>query len=210
MRLDQLGIKYGTDKNSKHHNYLDIYESWIGKYRNENIVLVDAVGGYEFKDKGGESLRMWADFLPLSKIIGIDLYEKEINVQKNVKLYKCSQDNEEGLKNIFETEGLPTVFIDDFSHINELTIKTFEICFPLVKHGGIYIVEDIEGFAYTDYGYGGTTDYNDMNYPHILNYFRKILNDLNAKYIANYHQTEIGSMIQSIHFYTNTIIIQKK
>lgn len=210
MELNYLGIKYKTDKSSEHHNYLDIYESYFSNFKDKNIVLVDAVGGYQYPNRGGESLRMWADYFPLAKIVGIDIYDKELQMPKNVSIYKCDQTNEIGLQSIFDIEGSPTIFIDDFSHFNAETIRTFEICFPLVKSGGIYVVEDCEGFAYPNHGFGGTHDYNDMNFPHILNYFRKILNELNAKFIANFVQSEIGKQIHSIHFYTNCIIIIKK
>jgi hypothetical protein len=210
MTLNDLGLKHRTDKNSEHHNYLDTYETYLSRFKDKDIVLVDAVGGYEFSDRGGESLRMWSEFFPKAKIIGIDLYEKKLSLPSNVMTIQCSQDNSSILKMVFLDEGCPDIFIDDFSHVNDLSIKTFEICFPFLKSGGVYIVEDIESFAYPHHGFGGTHDYNDMNFPHILNYFRKMLNELNAKFIAHFTPSEIGKQIQSIHFYTNCIIIIKK
>lgn len=208
--LDQLGVQHRTDKASSHHNYLNAYEEYLWKYKEREIVLVDAVGGYEYKDRGGESLRMWAEYFPQAKIVGIDLYEKELIMPPNVHLFKCSQNNATGMQKIFDITGAPTVFIDDFSHFNKETIETFQIVFPMLKQGGVYIVEDIEGSWYPEHGFGGTTDYNDMNFPSSVNYFRKLTNGMNAKYIANYPGDDISTTILTIHFYRNFIVIIKK
>lgn len=210
MNLDFLGLKYGTDKASNHHNYLGIYETYLSKYKGRDLVLVDAIGGYEFFDRGGESLRMWAAYFPDARIVGIDLYGKTLDVPRNVHLYKCSQDSPTGMAKIFELEGKPDVFIDDFSHVNDLTLKTFDIVFPMLKPGGIYIVEDIEGSWYPDHGFGGTADPMDFTAPTIINKFRGLLNDLNTKFIGGHVASEVGQQIHSIHFYTNTIIVLKK
>lgn len=209
MTLDQLGVRHRTDKASGHHDYLNIYEEYIKKYKGQEIVLVDAVGGYEYKDRGGESLRMWAEYLPQAKIVGIDLYEKELQMPTNVKLFKCNQANPEGMRKVFDIVGAPTVFIDDFSHLNKETIETFEIVFPLLKPGGLYIVEDIETSWYPDH-YLGTNDYNDVNFPSTVNYFRKITNGMNAKYISGFPADDLSTQIFTMHFYRNFIAIIKK
>lgn len=209
MTLDTLGLKYLTDKASNHHNYLDIYEFWLQKYADQNITLVDAVGGYRWADKGGESLRMWAEFRPHWNIIGIDLYEKSLKMPSNVKIFQCDQTDEKKLNEIFEVEK-PDVFLDDFGHQNGPTIRTFEIMFPLLKSGGTFICEDIESSFYSEHGFGGTKDYNDFQFPSSLNYFRKMINELNAKFIENFNQSEIGKSIESIHFYSNFVLIKKK
>lgn len=209
--LNQLGLKYGTDKASNHHNYLDIYARHLDRFKDRRFVLVDAIGGYQYRDRGGESLRMWSDYFPMATIVGIDLYEKMLDqIKANVHLYKCDQNSESGLKKIFEIEGAPTVFIDDFSHINGPTIETFRIVFPMLKSGGIYIVEDIEGSWYKDHGYGGTINHHDMEAKTIINYFRWMLNALNRKFIPHHDMETWTDEIESMHFYTNTIIIHKK
>jgi hypothetical protein len=210
MTLDQLGVKYRTDKASAHHDYLNTYEQYLKKYKGREIVLVDAIGGYEFIDRGGESLRMWAEYFPQATIIGIDIYEKMLDIPPNVKLFKCNQASSNGMNKIFDMVGKPTVFIDDFSHFNKETIETFEIVFPLLNNGGIYIVEDIEGSWYPNHGFGGTSDYNDMNFPSTVNYFRKLTNGMNAKYIENFPMDDISTQILTIHFYRNFIVIIKK
>lgn len=210
MTLDELGIKYGTDKSSKHHNYLHQYEFWLSRFKGQKIIACDAVGAYHYKDRGGESLRMWAEFEPLWTIVGIDLYEKDIKVPENVLIFQADQTDEARLKEIFDQVGRPHFFCEDFSHKNFDSIRTFEIVFPLLESGGIYILEDCESSFYSEHGFGGTKDCNDFQFPSSLNYFRKMVNELNAKFIENFNQSEIGKSIESIHFYTNFVLIIKK
>lgn len=208
MTLDEIAIKTGTDKSSKHHNYCHTYESYFAPLRNKQFTFIEAgIGGYEYKDRGGQSLLMWQQFFPHANIVGIDLYDKSGINAGRAKIYKGSQDNAEFLKSVIEKEGSPLIFIDDASHINDLCLKTFEIVFPLLPPQAIYVVEDIEtSFSSADWC-RGTDDYNDFQFPSSVNLGRKLINDVNAKFIGNYttqHQ------IESIHFHQNLLIIKKK
>jgi len=54
----------------------------------------------------------------------------------------------------------PDFFIDDTSHNSELTIKTFEIVWPLLKSGSFYCIEDTHTNYYRNEEYvGGHLDY---------------------------------------------------
>lgn len=211
MTLDQLGLKHKTDKASNHHNYLGIYEEWMTKYKSQNINLYDSTGGYFYPEKGGESLRMWAEWCSNWKIVGTDLYEKTIKVPKNVVLHQCDQTDVVKIKEIFEKEGNPTIYIEDHSHVPSLSVKTFEIVFPFLESGGLYCYEDCEGSWFNTHGFDGTTDYNDMNFAHAVNYFRRLVNAVNGpRYIGNFVPNELEKMVKSIHFFPNFVFIIKR
>lgn len=65
--LDQIGLKTCTDKNSKFHNYLEFYERYFAPCRQNRFTLIE-VGVYE-----GASIKMWEEYFPNAKIIGLDI-----------------------------------------------------------------------------------------------------------------------------------------
>lgn len=204
--LDKLAIKYGTDKSSRHHNYCDAYELHLSKYRNKPIMFWNGgFGGYEFPDRGGGDTKMWKEYLPLATIVVTDVHHKNSLGLKNVHFRQGSQDDQLFWDSVLHEFGQCDVFIDDMSHVNDLTIKTFEIVYPMVKCGGTYIIEDIETSWYDRHGFGGTADVGDMEFPSTINFARKLLNELNSKY----NRCERKYDIKAMHFYPNTIIIEK-
>jgi hypothetical protein len=205
--LDLIGRQTGTDKSSLHHNYLHYYEQHLTEYRHEEITFIEAgIGGYQYKDRGGQSLRMWREWFTKAKVVGFDLYDKSgLNIP-GTAIYQGSQDDAPFLTRLIEKVGAPTIFIDDASHICDLTVKTFEIVFPLLQPGGWYDLEDVEG-TYWDTWSKGTQDYNDFSFPHPVNLGRRLINDVNVKHIPGF---QAAYPIESLHFYQNIIFIKKK
>lgn len=207
ITLDSIGRKYGTDKSSAHHNYLVTYEKYFAPLRHQPIKLLEiGAGGYEHPDRGGQSLHMWSEYFPQGTISCVELYDKsKLKLPARTKIYQGSQDNGTFLNGLLEKLGQQDIIIDDGSHINALTIASFDILFPWVKSGGIYIVED----AHTSYwkeNYGGTTDLRAVPKSSTMNYFKYLCDTLNGAYL----NSTTGCYISSIHFYTQLIIIIKK
>lgn len=208
--LDQIGKKYGTDKSSAHHSYLHVYESYLFPYRDKNISLIECgVGGYEYPDRGGESIRMWHEYFQYAKIIGIDIYEKENIIKSRTEFWKGSQTDKHLLQTIIEreNEAYKRIFIDDASHVNDLTIETFKIVFPLLTSGDIYFVEDChtsywrENFAGNPIpGAVGTT----------MEFFTRLCHQLNHETLLPEYRTEFAPLIEWTHFYKEIIVIKRK
>jgi hypothetical protein len=207
MTLDQISIKYGTDKSSKHHGYCNAYEKHLGAYRENQITLLEiGYGGYHYPDRGGESARMWLDYFTSAKIISVDLYEKvRLPQTDRFEFINASQDDTEALTKVM-AQNNPDIIIDDASHTCPLTMETFNILFPLLKPGGWYIIEDIEGSFFPGWA-SGTMDYDDFKFPHPVNIGRQLINDVNARYIPNFCA---AYPVESIHFHSNIIFINKK
>lgn len=82
MTLDELAIKYGTDKSSKGHGYCKIYDSYFKDLRKENINFLElGVGGYNHIDKGGNSHRMWYDYFAYGIVHSCDIFQKELGLE---------------------------------------------------------------------------------------------------------------------------------
>lgn len=213
MTLDELFIKYGSDKSSLHHSYSGVYEEILEPLRIHPIVLLElGVGGYEYTDRGGGCIKAFDAFLPYSLILGVDLYDKSfLNKKDKIQTYVASQDDDSFFRQLRGKVGNFDVIIDDASHVNSLTIKSFQLLFPMVKSGGTYVVEDIEGSWYEEHGFGGCKEQNNFEAETTVNYFRKLTNSLNSKFIENYKQIEVfEDTISSISFSYNMIVIKKK
>jgi len=206
--LNKLGKIYATDKVGNHH-YTQHYITHFKKYRFKRINLLEiGVGGYANPSLGVNSLRMWEKYFPFGKIYSIDIYEKSLLQEKRIKIFKGSQVDVDFLKQVIDEIGQIDIIIDDGSHINDHVIKTFEILFPKLKDGGIYVIEDTQTSYWEEFG-GSSKDLNKANT--IMNYFKSLADSLNHQefIIPNYKKTYFDQKITSIHFYHNMIFIYK-
>jgi cephalosporin hydroxylase len=104
----------------------------------------------------GGSLAFWNEILHPDKIVGVDLNAREDSayfrdyvpargLESKLRSYwGTNQADERALLGIVEREfgeALDMV-IDDASHIYEPTLASFQILFPLLPPGGLYIIED--------------------------------------------------------------------
>jgi demethylmacrocin O-methyltransferase len=199
-----------TDKGTKHH-YTDNYTIHFQKLRRKKLNILEiGVGGYEFADIGGESLRMWKFYFPRSNIYGIDIFDKSGQEEKRIKIFQGSQADREFLLSVCKEIGGIDIIIDDGSHINEHVITTFKILFPLLNMSGIYVVEDIQTAYWPDFGYGG--DSLDLNNPNTsMNFFKKLTDGLNYEEFIHpgYQPSYFDKNIKSVHFYHNMVFIYK-
>lgn len=215
--LRELALKYKTDKaggrdNPDNHEYCEAYEFFLSGLRSERFfsMLEIGIGGYHFPDRGGESLRMWREYFPDARIFAMDLHPKTFTVP-GVRIYQGDQTDPGVLNHIFSQMHGPAAFIvDDASHINPLTLKTFEICWPHLSPGGVYAIEDVHSSYWTEHGFQGGHDNADS----VMNYFKEQADWLNLKHWngRGLRMTTFAPAddIESIHFFPEIIFIRKK
>lgn len=204
--LNKLGAYYGTDKVNSHF-YTQHYQSHFRQFRFKRINLLEiGVGGENNPLLGGNSLRMWKKYFLFAKIFSLDIYDKSIHEEKNIKIFQGDQTDVDFLEIISNEIGIIDLIIDDGSHINEHVIKTFNFLFPKLKDGGIYVIEDTQTSYWEEYG--GSKDENPQT---IMNYFKNLTDSLNNReFISeNYIQSYYDKKIVSMHFYHNMIFIYK-
>ncbi len=141
--LNEIGLKYGTDKASSHHNYLSFYDTFLASLRDQPITLLE-IGVFK-----GASLNTWSEYFPNAKIIGVDIQLscKQLETDR-IKIELADQSNLEHLAQLAITHGPFDLIIEDGSHMWEHQITTLRSLFPFLKNGGHYIVEDLQ----TNYG----------------------------------------------------------
>ncbi|MDO9260646.1 MAG: class I SAM-dependent methyltransferase [Flavobacteriaceae bacterium] len=171
-------------------------------------MLEIGVGGYDNPYIGGNSLRMWKSFFPFAKITSLDIYDKSFLQEKRINIFQGSQIDDLFLESIINQTGEFDLIIDDGSHVNNHVIKSFEILFPTLKKGGIYVIEDTQTSYWEDYG-GTSKDFNSKGT--IYHYFKSLIDSLNNEefIIDNYQKNYYDQHIISMHFYHNMIFIYK-
>jgi hypothetical protein len=141
--LDAIGLKYGTDKASSGHDYLEFYDSFFSEMREEPLVLLE-IGVF-----GGASLRMWEEYFPKGRIIGLDIMPASKRFERGrVGIELADQSNIEHLTRVALKHGPFDVIVDDGSHQWDHQIASLRTLFPFLKDQGLYIVEDLQ----TNYG----------------------------------------------------------
>lgn len=137
MTLDEISLVYKTDKGSLLHEYCDIYEKYFSPFRQQPIVLLEI--GVQF----GCSLRMWADYFPNAKIIGIDSVNNH-NVFENPRITEIigDQSNATDIERV-KQHGPFDIIIDDGSHYSHDINNSMALLMGSLKHGGLYCIEDL-------------------------------------------------------------------
>lgn len=205
--LYRLAELHGTDK-VYGHNYIEVYTQHFEKFRKLPVTFLEiGVGGYDNPQAGGQSLRMWRDYFFNGRIHALDIFDKAPHQESRIRIFKGSQADRNCLEAIHRETGDFDLIIDDGSHMNEHIITSFEILFPLLKIGGIYVVEDIQTAYWPSYG-GREEPGADGT---AMAFFRKLTDGLNhAEYlIPGYEPTYYDCNILSLHFYHNMVVVYK-
>lgn len=129
MTLDELAIKYNSDKSSLSHNYMPFYEQTLPK--NPKKIL-------EIGVLKGSSIRMWKEYFPDAEIHGLDLFEENpVPDIDGVVWHKGNQADHLLLEQLRKEDF--DIIIDDGSHLSRHQMMTFFGLF----NGKHYYIEDI-------------------------------------------------------------------
>jgi hypothetical protein len=209
--LTSIGLKHNTDKSI--FGYLEIYNDLFQKYQDNKNTILAEVGILS-----GSSLKTWREFLPKAKIIGIDntdigyntrneyVSSMFFNTDNNSRFVLCDQSDKKQLKKfvleIISNNEEIDIFIDDGSHFQHDIMITLEEIFPIIKSGGLYIIEDIctvENLTRGDSWWGCDSSpsiENSVEYT-FINYLKNKI--INNKYLTNTKYLEDN--IENCFFY---------
>lgn len=205
--LTRLAIKHGTDKWGQHF-YSPIYHSLFSHLCDQPVRLLEiGVGGYGFKKIGGASLRMWAEYFPSGRILGIDVAEKQLTLDPRITVLQGSQVDTAFLARLGADHGPFDIIIDDGSHVPAHVVTSFDALFPHLADDGVYVIEDVQTSFWSQYGgsvlHGGAT----------IGLARSILEYLNHAEISiadsGRFMPAIAKQIRSLRAYHNILVIEK-
>jgi hypothetical protein len=212
-QLSEIANKYQTDKGLNHHGYTPIYDKYFSHLRDREFILMElGFGGYQYPDRGGGGALMWAEYFEKASIITVDLHPKNPLDHERIQFVQASQVDEIKLTDTIFLKGHPEIIIDDASHLSKLTVSSFEILFPHLKRGGVYVVEDCHSSYWREHGFDGTTNLRDLHEQSTMNYFKLLADGLNYEHLRDGQSLMpwFHSEILSIHFYKQLIFIFKK
>jgi SAM-dependent methyltransferase len=154
---------HGPSNKWSGNNYTDVYQAYFGHRRNEITAIMEiglGVKGENWKanishgenDTGGASLKLWYDYFPNAKIIGLDINPAGFLRNDRIDTHQTDQGDRGQLQAIVEKykTGSFDIIIDDGSHRADHQQITLETLFPLLKPDGLFFIEDLN-----DYGFGG-------------------------------------------------------
>jgi len=219
--LDQIALSYRTDKASKYHNYTPVYEHYFEPLRDKEIVLLElGIGDINSLNREGESILVWREYFSKGRCYAIDNDIDKANYYEDC--FWCSQTDDITLKSIIDKIGNPDIIIDDASHIQSNTIKSFEILFPLLKSGGLFCIEDTVTAFWPSWegncliSYDGHKIFIDTGHETIFTYMFQLVYHVNLRRQETFnppqsiHIPDWIKQIDSIHFHHSQIIVKKK
>jgi demethylmacrocin O-methyltransferase len=207
MSLTQLAGEFGSDKWGIH-RYTPHYERHFAHLRDREMLVIElGIGGYAEDNEGGASLRMWKWFFARAQVVGVDIQDKSFVDEHRITSYRGSQTNRELMRRIVRRFGEPTIVIDDGSHRSSHVIKSFEVLFPMLADGGLYVIEDLQ----TSYwpAWGGSLDPNDPDTSMAM--VKRLLDGLNHEELLDdrYEPSYADLHVVAVHSYHNLVVIEK-
>lgn len=136
-RYSAVSNSEGTDKNTSH-SYYETYSKILRNVKNKQNPTILEIGIYS-----GAFLEIMAKYIPSATIDGIDIDLSNVIFCKdldNVHIYQMDGTDPSTPSKLNKKYDL---IIEDASHLIDHQIKTLDLFAPLLKEGGIYIIEDI-------------------------------------------------------------------
>ncbi|WP_158923697.1 class I SAM-dependent methyltransferase [Acidisphaera sp. S103] len=206
MSLDEIGLKYGTDKASSHHDYLRFYEQFLSPLREEKLNILE-IGIFN-----GASLRMWEEYFSNSTVVGADINGLTRRFARDrVAVEILDQSNIEHLTQLATKHGPFDIIIEDGAHLWEHQITSLRTLFPFIKDNGLYIVEDLQ----TNYGVM-EGDFRGISSISCVEYLKKWLdlrvsdNQTDLKSVEDPFLRTYGRSIYFMAFYRRACLIKKQ
>ena len=123
----------GGDKGTAH-SYIEIYAEQIPAAEGKSLL---EIGIWQ-----GHSLKMWADYLPNSRIVGLDIdLSRLIFDIEGFEVLLCDAPKQRQIKEV--VTGQFDYIIDDGSHTPEAQITALYNLWDYLLIGGKYFIEDV-------------------------------------------------------------------
>jgi len=211
--LEQILLGTGSDKASWH-GYHRYYEQLFDPFRDKNVRLVE-IGVMD-----GDSMKAWERYFTKAEQIygvGFGNFQRDPKEKYSqlVTLYKGDQSNKEFISHLVkDTGGKFDIVIDDGSHVPSHQRISFELLWPEVIPGGLYIIEDVETsyWANTSEVYG----YYLKGQTSIIDHFCEVPHTINREFSYKgdrmgrlFELPELYNDVATVSFGQNLIILEK-
>jgi hypothetical protein len=181
-------------------HYFDIYDRHFAPYRRRPVKVL------EFGVSYGGSLRMWRDYFGRkARIVGVDIDPRcLVGAGHRIEVVIGDQDDRDFLTKVAEEHGPFDVVIEDGGHTMTQQINTFEVIWPHVRTGGVYLAEDLHTSYWTNYG-GGLREPASF-----IEYAKDLIDRQNAWHSRGQLKPDVYTKtIGGIHVYDSIIVFDK-
>lgn len=184
-------------------HYFDIYHRHFQKFRKKSVVVL------EFGVSHGGSLQMWKHYFGReARIIGVDINpECKHAAEGQVEIYIGSQEDPEFLRKLLKKIGPVDIVIDDGGHTTKQQLTTFDVVYPSVRTGGIYLVEDLHTNYWSEFG-GGLRKQGTF-----IEKAKELVDQLHAWHSRDEESLKVDEFTRTtsgIHFYDSVIVFEKQ
>ena len=215
--LDATGILHGLDKSSLRGggayrgsipcswDYLRHYESLFHEFKHADFNFI------EIGVMGGSSISVWLEYFSRATIVGVDIQPDCAVFSRGRAIVEIgSQDDADFLYSVADRYP-PHIVIDDGSHFAAHIIKSFEILFPRVAPGGLYIVEDAAlHFAFDGRAIKPIQNRPDFPSEPIYDYFSRLIMAKLAHFSTLGSLELIAAEIDEIRVVGGMLVIRKR
>lgn len=198
--LKQVMTEHDGRPFMKVEHYVDVYERFLRKFRNRPVNMLE-IGIYQ-----GGSLQVWKKYLgEQANIFGLDITpETKTFEEDRIKVFIGDQADKKFMNSIAEEMPQLNVVLDDGGHTMEQQINTFEVLYPKLAWGGIYICEDC-GTSYLPHYGGGLKKEGTF-----IEYMKERIDKLNLTLLGDIENNPIGTSTFGIHFYNSMVVLEKR
>lgn len=135
INCEREGGLYLSDKGTLH-SYLPVYGRLFAPIRDNELNIFEV--GYQH----GGSAKLWERYFPKAIIKSIDT-DRCVPSPESDRIILEIMDAKALTAGYFE-KFIPDIAIDDGSHLLEEQIRFVSVVYPIMKSGGLLIVEDIQ------------------------------------------------------------------
>lgn len=202
--LTDLYYKHEGKVMVKWHHYLDIYHRHFEQFR-AVATPANPIILWEIGVENGGSLDMWLKYFGKENcvIYGIDINPKCLMLMKgldpNIHIVIGDQGNLDFLKNLTATLPPPHIIIDDGGHYPHQQKNSFQILFPFLRPGGVYVCEDCHTSYWPDF-YGGVKQAGTF-----VEYSKDLIDSINSYH----HRPPVTSTCYAMHVYDSVFVFDK-
>jgi predicted O-methyltransferase YrrM len=141
--------KDGTTVHQAAKRHTDTYARFFAHLRNQPVRLL------EIGVASGASLRMWEEFFPLARIVGVDIKKSaHRHAGERTSVHIGDQSDAGFLDALGRAEGPFDIVVDDGGHQMEQHRASLQSLWPHVAAGGCYAIEDLLTAYVPQYGGG--------------------------------------------------------
>jgi hypothetical protein len=181
-------------------HYLPIYDRYFSGRWRQPIRMLE-IGVFR-----GGSLEMWRKYFgPDAVIFGIDINPDCAGLAKEAAQVRIgSQADADFVQSVAAEMGGIDIVLDDGSHVGDHQWASFDVLFPLLSEGGLYVVEDTHTSYWPEWGGG----YGRKNTA--IGLAKRLMDDQHAWYHNRAQRTPAKNSVGAIHVHDSIIVIEKQ